>query len=366
MTLKVHFYQLPANPDFPRIHSGKGALLALEDESHLTGYSDLHPWTTLGDLDLDQQLQKLQQNNPTLQTQLSLNYAKRDLQSKQTQTKSIHFLKNIKNHHLILKTLRTSQDLEDYFLTAQAQFYNASNASLSPSFSNLETPENILAIPLRLKMKLTTDTISQTLSLINETSRLYPNVLWRLDANSIFNFKEVLNLWNQLSTEAKNKIDLIEDPCPYSQQSWKKLEDEGIPLAIDFEINRWKTTMDLNPSPTPSKKTTFVLKPAIHDMEEWKIFLKNNPHPFFITSYLDHPVGLLHALWTAESFQDIFPQQMQTCGLNFSFSNPQLKKFWPGLTLEDLNTSYWRGEPSIGIGFSHLLQDLSWQTLGTL
>ncbi|MFR1411905.1 MAG: hypothetical protein ACLSUW_06145 [Akkermansia sp.] len=41
---------------------------------------------------------------------------------------------------------------------------------------------------------------------------------------------EILELPHHLKT----RIDFIEDPCPFSIQSWERLVDVGMPLALDM------------------------------------------------------------------------------------------------------------------------------------
>jgi len=340
MNLKIHHYQLPILECFPRAHSGKGVLLALEGENNQFGYADLHPWTTLGDLDVHEQLRLLQQGTPTLQTLLSLEYANRDLQAKVNKSGGIRSLKEIKNHYLVLENLTTMDHLENFLI------------------------KTFKGHTLLLKLKLTPQSLTSLPSLLNSAANQYPFIRWRLDANSLLNFQEICLFWKKLSDQTQKQIQFIEDPCLYDRKSWMNLENEGIPLAIDFEIKNWKNSKELT-SPTPSGKTIFVLKPAIQNMNQWKEFFLLNPHYFMITSYLDHPVGLLHALWTAESFYEIFPKYLLPCGLSFPFYQQQLDQIWDGLSLDPIHHS-WSTENSLGIGYSQILKELPWQTLNTL
>jgi len=359
MNLKVHHYQLPYSPNFPRQNSGKGVLFAIEGENKQIGYSDLHPWPNLGDLELNEQLQLLKLNKPTPQTQLSLEYAKRDLDAKTNSAGGIQYLKEIKNHFLVLENLTTINDLE-IFLSNKFSSTNTSDSHYSPHILEKKFP----ATSLTLKLKLSPQLSTLTAELINEISNKYPQIQWRFDANSLFNNKEIFSFWIKLSLKSRQQVEFIEDPCLYDKNTWKQLEENGIPLAIDHEIQNWKNS-NSSSSPTPSGKVVFVLKPAIHNMIKWKEELIQTPHQFVITSYLDHPVGLLHALWTTETFFVDFPTQLLTCGLNFPFYQTQLEQFWCGLSFD--NSSYsWTGEHTYGIGFSKVLEGLSWQTIGIL
>lgn len=335
---KAHFYQIPQSPNFPRPHLAEGALIAIEGDNNLVGYADLHPWPTLGDLNVHTQLQLLKEGRPTKQMQRSLDFARRDLVAKQSLTIGVQYLKEIKNHHLLLEKHLTTNDLK-------ALISINSSSSL-------------------LKWKISPETATHTANLLNQICLENSQLKWRLDANSLFSFKEVMQFWKSLSPLSRKNIDFIEDPCPYDKSHWTHLENEGLPLAIDLELTHWSSTGPLEAAslPTSSSQTIFVLKPAIHKTEDWKLFFQQTPSNFLFTSYLDHPIGLLHALWTTEIFAQIFPHRLLPCGLNFSFPPHLLETFWSGL---QLNESVWCGEKSVGIGYNQHLENLSWQTLGT-
>lgn len=343
MHLKVHFYQLPQSPNFPRAHLGVGVLLALEGENHTFGYADLHPWPTLGDLKVQEQLQLLKQGKPTAQMQRALDYARRDLAAKQSQTTGVQYLKEIKNHHLILDKHITLKNLN----------------TLTTSPVNKDT------VSETFKWKISPETAAPVSQVLNQAALELPHLKWRLDANSLFNFKDILQFWKSLSSVCRQKIEFIEDPCPYEKNNWNHLEEEGLPLAIDFEISHWSPNgpLEASDTPTSSNKMIFVLKPAIQKTEDWKSFFKHKTNHFLFTSYLDHPVGLLHALWTAETFAQAFPNRLLACGLNFSFSPSLLETFWNGLYLDK---NVWCGKKSPGIGYTQLLEALPWQTLGEM
>ena len=353
----IHHYKLPSFPDFPRKHEGAGVLIALEDDKHCFGYADLHPWPSMGDLKVDEQLSLLQQGQPTAQMQCTLQAARRDLEARALQKPGVRFLPNIHNHHLILKSFSEPHDGERLL------------HQLGLNLLTLESPEVLL------KIKLAPETLSSTALMINDLAVKYPQICWRVDANSLLSFDEVLGFWKQLNSEGKGKINFIEDPCPYNKKHWEALESEGVSLAMDFEVANWIREANsasqrslfsppsFNGSPTSSEKIVFVFKPAKQNMLEWGSWLSKNPHRFLITSYLDHPVGLLHAQWTAEILSEQFPRQILPCGLNLAFSSSALSELWSGLEQNKQKGNSWMGLISSGIGYNQHLEALQWQRL---
>lgn len=136
----------------------------------------------------------------------------------------------------------------------------------------------------------------------------------------------------------RGSLDCIEDPCPWEEDTWRRLEEEfGVPLALDFGADgaaAWNLQ---------------VVKPArrrVPDGVESVIF----------TSAMDHPVGQLFAAWEAARFpgrqadagllthrliaEDAFTERLGNAG-------PDLRL--PGGT---------------GLGFDDLLERLAWRPAG--
>jgi O-succinylbenzoate synthase len=341
MKIRIHRYQLPWSSRFSRNHTGQGALLSVNFDGGL-GYADLHPWPSLGDQSLDEQLELLRSGKVASQLQRSLDMAQKDALSRQGKMKKLQYLAQIRNHNLILEKTLTAPMLEDRL---KLLCYESEN----PIF----------------KWKISPETTAHTLAFLNNIAESLPNLHWRLDANGFFSFADIANFWNQLSSDAKKTIQFIEDPCRYDESDWNRLDDLGMPLAIDFETNRWKSK-SLKASPTDSGQIFFVFKPAVQDLTLWAEWLHQNPHRFLLTSYLDHPVGLLHALWTAEAMWKQFPDLMQVNGLNLPISLEEVSAFWPGLHRSRDSNAHWEGVSAGGIGFDQRLENLEWVDLGKL
>jgi O-succinylbenzoate synthase len=269
-----------------------------------------------------------------------LEHARKDATARRDCVTGINYFPKIQNHTLILHSTLTLDLI----------------ATLIPQIA--ESSHKIIA-----KWKISPATASAAGLILTEACTKFPNLHWRLDANSLFDLDGIKQFWNSLNPETKEKIEFIEDPCPYSRKVWNELESLGVKIAIDFEINRWKSTGFID-SPSDSGATTLILKPAIQNMNSWREWLRQYPHPFLVTSYLDHPVGLLHALWNAEELHSEFPSLMQTCGLSLSISTAELANYWPNLIQSEASAgNFWSGPMNSGIGFSSLLEKLAWQSL---
>ena len=96
----------------------------------------------------------------------------------------------------------------------------------------------------------------------------------RLDFNSSLTADLYDQFVGLLSEDAKNKIECVEDPYPFDQARWEK---SNLTLAQDFEkAPGW-----------PYR----VQKPARHKVDQDSLYL---------TSAMDHPIGIVHGLIEAQ------------------------------------------------------------------
>jgi O-succinylbenzoate synthase len=109
----------------------------------------------------------------------------------------------------------------------------------------------------------------------------------RLDFNASIDAAEFARIAPTLPRE---RIDFVEDPCPYDDATWRSLRDLGFRLALDRQVAT--EGVDL-----------LVVKPAVQDVPNVDI-------PIIITSYMDHPIGQLHAAYVAAT-----ATPNATCGL---------------------------------------------------
>lgn len=130
---------------------------------------------------------------------------------------------------------------------------------------------------IKIKADRDTKCLSQILN------NLITDVKIRIDFNSILLAEEYEIFLSLLSTEAKAKIEYIEDPTKFNAK-WKTWNNI-IPLAFDFQ----QTEYDLDFA------KYLIVKPSRQRLVSG---LKN----FTLTSAMDHPVGVAHALRIAQDF----------------------------------------------------------------
>jgi len=156
----------------------------------------------------------------------------------------------------------------------------------------------------------------------------------RIDYNAMLTAEEFLEVAAALPRE---RIDFIEDPCPYDGPTWSMLRERtGLRLALDRQF-------------ATEGVDVLVIKPAIQDFETFRV----HPSSFIVTSYMDHPVGQLGAAYVAAT------HEVGVCGLLTHVL------FHPNAFSERLRIDGARLVPpeGSGIGFDDLLDSLPWKKL---
>lgn len=154
--------------------------------------------------------------------------------------------------------------------------------------------------------------------------------LWRLDFNSSFSANECEKFLKRVKDL---KIDFIEDPSPYNGPEWKRLQNTyGVKFAEDFERG--------------DEAQVTVWKPAVHDIPQ-------TTNRCIATSYIDHPIGQLSALYSAA----LSPTFRNEAG---GFITHTL--YEPNAFIDKLQTVDGQLMPpkGIGWGFDEELEKLTW------
>lgn len=176
------------------------------------------------------------------------------------------------------------------------------------------------------------------------------SVSWRIDPNSSLQEIDLCQWWQSLSDSAKEKIELIEDPCPYGRELYQRLAQE-IPIAIDWHWQRWLEE--------PFPVHALIIKPAAVDAFE--LLEKAEPwvEKAVVTSYMDHPLGQSYAAVVAGQLKEKYPNKIATCGFGTHaiFEENEFSQALGKLTAE------FQRPPGTGLGFDEQLQNLNWQEL---
>jgi O-succinylbenzoate synthase len=172
---------------------------------------------------------------------------------------------------------------------------------------------------------------------------------WRLDFNESLTPDAAVDFITGLGDKTRAAMDFVEDPCPYSDSSWRALHQKArVPLAVDREA-----------STQSSAAQVMVIKPAIDEPFLLAEAAIAHRQKVVLTSYMDHPVGQTFAAWEAARLGLQFPGLPGLCGLQTHHL------FEPDAFTEYLGP--WSPEFTVpaghGLGFDDLLDALPWTRL---
>lgn len=292
----------------------EGALLKFDFDG-LVGYADCHPWEELGDVKLKDQLSLLKQNKITPLIANSIKYAFLDAKGRAINYNFFKNLKIPKSHFLINHIDLLNEKL---LLTLQDEKFS------------------------HIKIKL-----GNNLSLELEKLQKYSHFsfIWRFDFNSKIDSVKYCQFIHEI--KAFLNIDLSEDPFTFENETWKSVENlTNISLALDRNL-----------SDNLNHNFILVIKPAIDPLES----LIENIHEkrFYLTTYLDHPLGQSVAAYFAGIFYSHFPNNILTCGL-LTHKIYEENPYSIEITTKTNEFSHAKGN---GFGFDELLKKEKWQRL---
>ena len=252
----------------------RGALIRVD-----SGFADIHPWPELGDAPLEEQLAMLGRGETTPLTRRSLEMARADGAARE---RGVSLFEG---------------------LTIPASHWPGN-----------DPPHGF-------------DTVK-----VKDIDGLPPKVRLRIDFNARLDADEFARL---AKTLPRDRIDFVEDPCPYNPATWRGLRERtGLRLALDRIV-------------AEDGVDVLVVKPAIQDVPK-------SSREIVITSYMDHPVGQLHAAAIAARFAG-----SARCGL-VTHVLFERNEFSEQLQIEEACLVAPRGT---GIGFDDLLGRISWKKL---
>jgi O-succinylbenzoate synthase len=255
----------------------RGALIRVDG-----GVADVHPWPELGDLPLDEQLALLARGETTPLTQASLEFASIDAAAR--------------------------RDGRSLFggLTIPPSHWPGPDPQ--PSFDTVKL-KNVDVIPDRVRL--------------------------RIDFNATLTVEEFVEI---AATLPRERIDFIEDPCPYDADVWRELREEtGLRLALD----RGASSFSVN------SYDVLIVKPALEE-------IPCTEAEVVVTSYMDHPIGQLCAAYAAAT-----ANITSTCGL----ITHVLFETDPFIERMRIDGTRLVAPDGRGWGFDDLLGNLPWRKL---
>jgi o-succinylbenzoate synthase len=246
-----------------------------------SGFADVHPWPELGDEPLETQLDLLRIGKTTMLTRRSLELAKIDGEARERGISLFAGLQIPRSHW-------PGSDPPPEFDTAKIK--------------------SIDRIPARVRL--------------------------RIDFNARLRPEEFLMIAEGLPLD---RIDFVEDPCPYDGGTWSALREE---TRLRLALDRFYAEEGVD---------VLVVKPAIQEMPQ-------RAKEIVITSYMDHPVGQFGAAYIAAANAE---RVSARCGL-FTHVLYERNAF-----IEMIRSDGSRLLPpeGTGIGFDSLLEQFSWKRL---
>lgn len=319
---KYQLQEMPADPSDknPSIH--EGALLKVVWPDGRTGYADLFPVKKFGDADIDTQLAALASGKLSPLAEQSIWLAKRDAILRKNKQSAFAGMAKVKNHFLVT-------DLMTFSDSKMAEIRSAGYSTL--------------------KLKVGYDP-EEEVKLISRWLKQHP-IMLRLDFNSKLKFDDYQVFMLSLKQGERARIEFVEDPFPWNFDGWKEVSG-FVPLAIDNEAEKidWARIK----SPVPFK--VMVIKPARTDIEKAVAKVHQHALKMVVTSSIDHPVGIAHALHVATELKKFNPYTLLDCGCL------TLRVYKPNEFANSIQVTgpYLAGIKGTGIGFDDLLEKTPW------
>ena len=179
---------------------------------------------------------------------------------------------------------------------------------------------------------------------IDEFSRRWPHLRWRIDFNESLTKNETLEFCRGMTDHLRKRIDFLEDPCPWKADDWDEIRRiVRLELAFDHRVVQSLPDADV-----------LILKPA-------RVEVSKGPWGngrLVITSNMDHPLGQCFAAWWAGRLSSS-GQTLDICGLQtheLFESNEFCERLGPA-------RPRFVSPGGTGLGFDDLLEKLPWKLL---
>ena len=335
MKIWIHRYQLQPLlrlNSFSGDQTREGALIRVEyPDLGCVGHADIHPWVELGDEPLEKQLLKLSNQMTTPLTKQSLYLAREEALARQLGKSLFQGSVHLKNNFTITDAL-------NFDLKSLEQIQ-------SQGFEVLKLKAGIYPSP--------------EFSIIKAAQRLGLRV--RLDFNAKLNKFAFEDYFKHFSTDLLCGVEYIEDPFTYDPVSWNRLNQQ-VPLALDNEIKALPGFLEGEFKMTEKDFGAFsvlVVKPARVNVDKALEQSGAKTLKITVTSYMDHPVGVLHAWGQALKVKEKFPHQgLQAGCATYGLYKPD--DFSQSISMQEAMIVAPTG---LGLGLDSLWEKLPWQPI---
>ena len=257
----------------------QGALLKIEWPGALIGYSDLHPWPELGDIPLEKQLDDLSKGKISIQLEQSIWLARRDALARKADISLWSQVPRIKNNFLISDVSKAGEDVLDQ---ARQSGFSTIKMKAGKDF------EREMQFALRVLKN--------------------GNFMLRIDCNGSLHWQDFETFFSGVEKSYRARLDYVEDPFPYEEQIYREAR-----VLTRVAVDRYFSKINFDQKEAPPVDQ-LILKPAIQDVEKFMIQVNKWNIPVTVTSYMDHPVGMVHAAILAGELKKNNEQLIGTSG----------------------------------------------------
>lgn len=278
MRIYTHSYELKPflRPNSrTSLENRRGVLVAVEDQAGTRGYADLHPWPELGDPRLEDILSTKSGNL----WQAALANAQSDLHIWQQNQNLLAEAETLKNHYWCSSPEdKGRESVLQALAQAQSEGYQVAKLKCGKNPS--------------LELKFLEDSLGVFKG------------QWRLDMNASMSLTEARAFFGSCSQALKERIEFVEDPCPFSEGGWRELS-ATLPLACDFE---GAERSGLQKYPFKFR----ILKPSRMQPQEVQTWMETKEISIVMTTSMGHGLDILFSMATILKFPHL---KKQTHGL---------------------------------------------------
>ncbi len=299
-----------------------GALLKVLWPNGDIGYADIFPWPEFGDATLDEQIAALARGHLSPVIEQSIWLAKKDAALRKQKKNAFLTGAKVKNHYLV----------NDFTQFTEAHMKDLRTAGFTT-----------------LKLKVGRD-IDEEAKFVIRILKQNP-VMLRLDFNAKTDFSQFERFMTHLPPAIRARIEYVEDPFKWDWESWFEAA-KMIPLALDLEHDK----VDWEKFPSKPPFTVVILKPARQDVDKALKWVNRFALKMSVSSSMDHPVGVAHALNVASELKKFYPNTLLDCGCL------TLRSFKPNEFTNRIQITgpYLKEIKGTGIGFNDLLEKVEW------
>ena len=281
------------------------------------GVGCIHPWTSLGDASLEDQLASLASGHPLPLAEQALVCAEFDGLAR-----------------------RDGVNLFDKLTVPIPKSHWTASPAHDPASV---VGEGFGAVKIKCGPDMTVNR-----SEIERWQTAGPDLRLRLDFNETGTVDALTGFWGDLAEPDRGAIEFIEDPVPWDKATWQELRKAGIPLAADRDALGRADEADW-----------LVVKPGAENPVRAGEKAYETGSRLVFTSYMDHAIGQVYAAFRAGEWAGVFPEQVSECGLlTHELFEPD--PFFERLCREGPQLLPPTGT---GLGFDDLLESLPWKKM---